>query len=64
MPKNNVKIWTILLFLAPTDAYEIQLLIKNIKMILIVLAMTIPSKFLKITSYIIWVINLYFCYNQ
>ena len=41
------------LFLAPTDAYEIQLLIKNLKMKSDSSPNDIPSKFLKIASCIV-----------
>ena len=53
-PKNS-------LFLAPTDAYEIQLLIKNLKMKLNSSPNDIPSKFLKIASCIVseWLSKLF-----
>jgi len=41
------------LFLAPTDAYEIQLLIKNLKMKSNSSPNDIPSKFVKIASCIV-----------
>jgi len=53
-PKNS-------LFLAPTDAYEIQLLIKNLKMKSNSSPNDIPSKFLKIASCIVseWLSKLF-----
>ena len=49
------------LFLAPTDAYEIQLLIKNLKMKSNSSPNDIPSKFLKIASCIVseWLSELF-----
>ena len=53
-PKNS-------LFLAPTDAYEIQRLIKNLKMKSTSSSNDIPSKFLKIASCIVseWLSKLF-----